>query len=310
MPLTKGLCMKTLGLFVAGLLALSTAAAAGAQDLTGTLRRIKDTGTFTMGAPDSNVPFAYLDDKQQHIGYSIDLCMKIASALQKRLGLDKLTVIVRSVTNTTRIPLVQNGSIDIDCDSATNTAARQAQVAFAPTNFIATARLVAKKSSSIRTLQDMKGKTIVSTAGSSNLEQIVQLNRDDHLDMKIISSKDHAEGFLTMATGRAAAFAMDDILVAALIANSKDPGDYAMTTDALLVEPSGFIIKRDDPAFKQAVDEILAGVYKSGEINAVYGKWFTSPIPPKGINLNFPMTDRLKAAFANPTDSSDPAHYQ
>lgn len=302
--------MKTLKLLIVGLFAFSAIATVNAQELTGTLKKIKDTGRLTLGGPDSNVPFSYLDDNQKHIGYSLDLCMKIAAALQKQLGMAKLNINVRSITSTTRIPLIQNGSIDIDCDSATNTAKRGEQVAFAPTDFIATARLVAKKSSNIHTLQDMKGKTIVSTAGTTNMEQIVQLNRDEHLDMKIISSKDHAEGFLTMATGRAVAFAMDDILVAALIANSKNPSDYAMTQDALMVEPSGFILKRDDPAFKQAVDSALSDIYKSGEINAIYNKWFMSPIPPKGINLNFPMSDRLKAVFTHPTDSSDPTHYQ
>jgi glutamate/aspartate transport system substrate-binding protein len=281
-----------------------------AEELTGTLKKIKDTGTLTLGAPDSNIPFAYLDDKQQHVGYSIDLCMKIAAALQKQLGMDKLNVEVRSVTTSTRIPLIQNGSIDIDCDSATNTAERQKQVAFAPTDFIATARLVAKKASNIHTLKDMKGKTIVSTAGSSNMEQIVQLNRDEKLGMTIISAKDHAQGFLTMATGRAVAFAMDDILVAGLIANSKNPDDYAITDEVLLVEPSGFILRRDDPAFKHAVDAALSNIYHSSEITTIYNKWFMSPIPPKGINLNLPMSERLKAVFANPTDSSDPNHYK
>lgn len=281
-----------------------------AEELSGTLKKIRDTGTLVLGAPDSNVPFAYLDDKQQHVGYSIDLCMKIADGLQRQLSMSKLNVQVRSVTNTTRIALIQNGSIDIDCDSATNTAERQKQVAFAPTDFIATARLVAKKSSNIHSLNDMKGKTIVSTAGSSNIRQIVELNRDRHLGMTIISAKDHAEGFLTMATGRAVAFAMDDILVAALVANSKNPDEYAITDEVLLVEPSGFILRRDDPAFKRAVDTALSHVYQSSEIDAIYNKWFMSPIPPKGINLKLPMSDRLKAVFAHPTDSSDPNDYK
>lgn len=292
------------------LLAFAGVQVAHAQALTGILKKIKDTGTLTLGAPDSNIPFAYLDDKQEHIGYSLDLCMRIADQLKKQLQMSTLKVVVRSVTDATRIPLIQNGSIDIDCDSATNTAARQKQVAFAPTDFIATARLVAKKSSNIHSLQDMKGKTIVSTAGSSNIQQIVELNREQKLGMRIISAKDHAEGFLTMATGRAAAFAMDDILVAGLIANSKNPSDYEITKDALMVEPSGFLLNRNDAAFKAAVDNALSAIYKSGEIDAIYNKWFMSPIPPKGINLNFPMTPGLKAAFANPSDSSNPAHYQ
>jgi glutamate/aspartate transport system substrate-binding protein len=289
----------------AGLLAT----VAQAQDLTGTLKKVKDTGTLTLGVRDSSIPFSYLDDKQSYQGYSIDLCMKAATAIQKKLGMTALNIKMVPVTSATRIPLIANGTIDLSCGSATNNLERQKQVAFAPTMFVTANRLLAKKSSNIKTLADMKGKTIVSTSGTSNLKQITALNGERNLDMKILTAKDHAEAFLMVETGRAVAFAMDDILLASLAASSKAPSDYSITADALSVEPYGIIERRDDPQFKKVVDDALAAVYKSDEINRIYSKWFLSPIPPKGINLNVPMSAELKKAFAHPTDSGDPATY-
>ncbi len=285
------------------------ATAAQAQELTGTLKKVKDSGTLTLGVRDSSIPFSYLDDKQSYQGYSIDLCMKAASAIQKKLGLTALNIKMVPVTSATRIPLIANGTIDMSCGSATNNLERQKQVSFAPTMFVTANRLLAKKSSNIKTLDDMKGKTIVSTSGTSNLKQVTELNGERHLDMKILTAKDHAEAFLMVETGRAVAFAMDDILLASLAASSKAPADYTITADALSVEPYGIILRRDDPDFKKVVDAALAAVYQSDEINRIYSKWFLSPIPPKGINLNVPMSAELKKAFAHPTDSGDPAAY-
>lgn len=289
----------------AGLLA----GAVQAAELTGTLKKIKDTGTITLGVRDSSIPFSYLDDKQSYQGYSIDLCMKAATTIQKQLGMTALNVKMVPVTSATRIPLISNGTIDLACGSATNNAERQRVVAFAPTMFITSNRLLAKKSSGIKTLADMQGKTIVSTSGTSNLRQITGLNSERNLGMRILTAKDHAEAFLMVETGRATAFAMDDILLFSLAASSRTPSDFAISDEALSVEPYGIIERRDDPAFKTAVDTALAKVYTSGEINKIYAKWFLSPIPPKGINLNVPMSAELKAAFAKPTDSADPAAY-
>jgi glutamate/aspartate transport system substrate-binding protein len=299
-----------LSTFIAVLLGAGMIAAGAQAQESGTLKKIKETGTLTLGVRDSSIPFSYLDDKQSSVGYSIDLCMKAASAIQKHLGLSKLNIKMVPVTSATRIPLIANGTIDLSCGSATNNLERQKQVAFAPTMFITATRLLAKKSSNIKSLADMKGKTIVSTSGTSNLKLIVGLNSERQLGMNILTAKDHAEAFLMVETGRAVAFAMDDILLASLAASSKSPGDYAITSEALSVEPYGIIQRRDDSEFKKVVDTALANVYKSGEINHVYAKWFQSPIPPKGINLNVPMSKELKAAFANPTDSGDPAHYK
>lgn len=284
-------------------------AAAHAEDLTGTLKKVKDSGALTLGVRDSSIPFSYLDDKQSYQGYSIDLCMKAATAVQKKLGLTALNIKMVPVTSATRIPLIANGTIDMSCGSATNNLERQKQVSFAPTMFVTANRLLAKKSSNIKSLDDMKGKTIVSTSGTSNLKQITELNGERHLDMKILTAKDHAEAFLMVETGRAVAFAMDDILLASLAASSKVPADYTITADALSVEPYGIILRRDDPQFKKVVDDALAAVYQSDEINRIYSKWFLSPIPPKGINLNVPISAELKKVFAHPTDSGDPAVY-
>lgn len=280
-----------------------------AQELTGTLKKIKDTGTITLGVRDSSIPFSYLDDKQSYQGYSIDLCMKIVTAVQKQLGLTSLNVKMNPVTSATRIPLMANGTVDLECGSTTNNLERQKQVAFAPTTFVTANRLLAKKSSNINSLDDMKGKSLVSTSGTSNLKQVTSLNGERNLGMNIMAAKDHAEAFLMVETGRAVAFAMDDILLASLAASSKSPNDYAITKEALSVEPYGIMLRREDAQFKKAVDTAIENVMKSGEINRIYTKWFMSPIPPKNINLNVPMSDQLKMVIAKPTDSGDPAAY-
>lgn len=276
---------------------------------TGTLKKIKDTGSITLGVRDSSIPFSYLDDKQSYQGYSIDLCLKVVTAIQKQLGLTALDVKLNPVTSATRIPLMANGTIDLECGSTTNNLERQKQVSFAPTTFVTANRLLSKKASGINSLADMKGKSIVSTSGTSNLKQITLLNGEKNLGMNIMTAKDHAEAFLMVETGRAVAFAMDDILLASLAASSKSPADYTITKEALSVEPYGIMLRRDDPAFKKAVDAAIVGVFKSGEINRIYAKWFQAPIPPKGISLNWPLTEQLQAVITKPTDSGDPAAY-
>jgi glutamate/aspartate transport system substrate-binding protein len=235
--------------------------------------------------------------------------MKIVTSVQKELGMTSLNVKLNPVTSATRIPLMANGTVDLVCGSATNNLERQKQVAYAPTTFVTANRLLSKKSSNIKTLADMKGKSLVSTSGTSNLKQLVQLNGEQNLGMNIMTAKDHAEAFLMVETGRAVAFGMDDILLASLAASSKSPADYSITTDALSIEPYGIMLRRDDPAFKKSVDTAVTNLFKSGDINRIYAKWFQSPIPPKGINLNIPMSEQLKAVIANPTDSGDPAAY-
>lgn len=280
-----------------------------AQSLTGTLKKIKDTGTITLGHRESSMPFSYYDDKQQVIGYAMDLCGRIVDAVKKELKLDKLDVKLNPVTSATRIPLIANGTVDLECGSTTNNLDRQKQVSFTITHFVTANRFVSKKSANLKTVDDLKGKTIVSTSGTTNIKQITEIGAQKNLGLNILAAKDHAEAFLMVETGRAVAFVMDDILLYSLVANAKAPGDYAISADALSVEPYGIMLRRDDAPFKKVVDAAMTDTYKGGAINAIYEKWFLKPVPPKSINLNVPMSASFKKVVANPTDSGDPAAY-
>ncbi len=286
------------------------AAAASAQEPAGTLAKIKRTGQVVLGVRDGSIPFSYLDDKQQYQGYSVDLCLKVVEHLKTQLAMPGLKVAYNPVTSANRIPLMANGTIDLECGSTTNNAERQQQVAFAPTMFVISSRLLAKKSANIQTLDDMKGRVLVATAGTTTLKQMTILNNERKLGMKILIGKDHPESFLMLETGRAEAEANDDILLAAQVATSKAPVDFAVSKEAMSVEPYGIMMRKNDMPFKKSVDEALRKVYQSDEIQRIYKKWFMSPIPPRGVNLNFPMPATLKAVLAKPTDSPDPAAYR
>jgi glutamate/aspartate transport system substrate-binding protein len=281
-----------------------------AQALTGTLAKIKDSGAITLGFRDSSVPFSYLDDNQKPIGYAMDLCYKIVDAVKANLKLDKLDVKLNPVTSATRIPLIANGTVDLECGSTTNNLDREKQVSFTITHFVTANRFVSKKSANLKTVDDLKGKTIVSTSGTTNIKQITEIGAQKHLDLNIIAAKDHAEAFLMVETDRAAAFVMDDILLYSLVATSKSPADYVINADALSVEPYGIMLRKDDAPFKAVVDAAMTNIYKSGAINAIYDQWFLKPIPPKSINLNVPMSASFKKVVANPTDTGDPAWYK
>jgi glutamate/aspartate transport system substrate-binding protein len=280
-----------------------------AQDLTGTLKKVKDTGTITLGHRESSLPFSYYDDRQQVVGYAMDLCARIVDGVKNELKLAQITTRLNPVTSATRIPLMANGTIDLECGSTTNNLERQKQVSFTITHFVTANRFVSKKSANLKTVDDLKGKTIVSTSGTTNIKQITELGAQKGLNLNILAAKDHAEAFLMVETGRAAAFVMDDILLYSLVAGSKAPQDYVISTDALSVEPYGIMLRREDAPFKKVVDQAMTATYKSGAINPIYEKWFLKPIPPKNINLNVAMSDAFKKVIANPTDSGDPAAY-
>ena len=295
--------MKFVNRFVLGLLAVGIATAASAQDLTGTLKKIKDTGSITIGYRESSIPFSYLDDKQQPIGYAMDLCMKVVDAVKADLKMPNLKLNLQPVTSSNRIPLLQNGTIDMECGSTTNSVARQQQVSFGPTYFVINVSAAVKKSSGVKTLADLNGKTISTTSGTTAVPLLKQYEKTKSADIKEIYGKDHAESFLLLTQDRVAAFVMDDILLAGQIANAASPGDYMILKDeSLRTEPYSMMIRKDDPQFKALVDKTIGGVMKSGEINKIYAKWFTSPIPPKNINMNFPETPAIKEAFKNPND--------
>jgi glutamate/aspartate transport system substrate-binding protein len=290
--------------------ALVATPAATAQELTGTLKKIKDTGAITLGHRDASIPFSYFDDKQQAVGYAMDLCYKIVDGVKAELKMPNIQVKLNPVTSSTRIPLMANGTIDLECGSTTNNLERQKQVSFTITHFVTANRFVSKKAANLHRLEDLKGKTVVSTSGTTNMKQITELNAQKNLGITILPAKDHAEAFLMVDTGRAVAFVMDDILLYSLVANSKNPADWVISDAPLSVEPYGIMLRRDDAPFKKVVDTAMTNVYKSGEINKIYEKWFLKPVPPKGINLNLPMSGPFKKVVANPTDSGDPAAYE
>ena len=285
---------------VAGASLLS--AGAQAQELTGTMKKIKETGSITVGNRESSIPFSYLDDKQQPIGYAMDLCLKVVEAVKAELKMPNLKVTFQPVTSSNRIPLLQNGTIDMECGSTTNSVARQQQVSFGPTYFVINVTAAVKKTSGVNAIADLNGKTVSTTSGTTAVPLIKQYEKAKGADVKEIYGKDHAESFLLLADDRAVAFIMDDILLAGQIANSKAPADYKILNESLRQEPYGPMLRKDDTQFKALVDKTLSAVMKSGEIEKIYAKWFMSPIPPKGINLNFPMTAPIKDAFANPND--------
>jgi glutamate/aspartate transport system substrate-binding protein len=281
---------------------LAVALPAAAQDLTGTLKKIKETGTIAIGHRESSIPFSYLDDKQQPVGYAMDLCMKIVEAVKADLKMPNLKVTLQPVTSANRIPLMQNGTIDLECGSTTNSVERQKQVAFGPTYFVINVTAAVKKDSGIRSLAELNGRTISTTSGTTAVPLMKKYEKTASVDVKEIYGKDHAESMQLLATGRAAAFVMDDILLAGQIANQQNPGDFFIIPESLRQEPYSMMLRRDDPQFKALVDRAVGAVMKSGEINQIYAKWFTSPIPPRGVNLNFQMTPPIKEAFANPND--------
>jgi len=299
---------RTIQFILAALASAALAAPAAAQE--GTLKKVKDGGSITIGHRDASIPFSYYDDKQQVVGYAVDLCLRIVDAVKKDLKMPNLKVNYQLVTSANRIPLMANGTIDLECGSTTNNLARQEQVGFTITHFVTANRWIAKKSAKINKLADLKGKTIVSTAGTTNLKQITEINAAQNLGMNIISANGHPEAFQMVETGRAVAFVMDDILLYSLAAQSSKPKDYMISAEALSVEPYGIMVRKGDTEFKKVVDAAMTNIYKSGQINAIYQKWFLKPVPPKGINLNVPMSAQFKKVVANPTDSGDPAVYK
>ncbi len=269
----------------------------------GTLKKIRDTGVIKIGHRDASIPFSYLDDKQQPIGYGVDICLKIADAIKANLKLPNLKVEFVPVTSQTRIPILTGGNIDVECGSTTNSIERQKQVSFAPTYFMTGTKIVVKKSSGIKSYDDLKGKTVVFTQGTTNERAMKAYNDAKNLGINFVPSKDHAESFLAVETGRAVAFPMDDILLYSLVASAKTPSDYVVIGEFLSDDPYAIMMRKDDAEFKKLVDATVSNLYKSGEINKIYSKWFQSNIPPKGINLNFSMSDGLKEAIKNPNDT-------
>ncbi|CAG9243923.1 glutamate/aspartate ABC transporter substrate-binding protein [Burkholderia sp. AW33-5] len=288
-------------LMVAALCAF--ASGAHAQE-TGTLKKIKDTGVIALGHRESSIPFSYYDQNQQVVGYSRDFQMKVVDAVKKKLNLPNLQVKNIPVTSQNRIPLVQNGTVDIECGSTTNNTERQQQAAFSDTIFVIGTRLMTKKDSGVKDFADLKGKTVVTTAGTTSERLLRKMNNDKQLGMNIISAKDHGDSFNTLESGRAVAFMMDDALLAGERAKAKQPGEWVIVGTPQSEEAYGCMMRKGDADFKKVVDDAISQVEKSGEAAKIYAKWFENPIPPKGLNLNFPLSDSMKKLYANPNDKA------
>jgi glutamate/aspartate transport system substrate-binding protein len=285
--------------FAAAALACALAIPATAQELSGTLKKIKDSGSITIGHRETSIPFSYLDEKQQPIGYSMDICAAVIEEVKKELGLATLAVKYNPVTSQTRIPLMANGTIDLECGSTTNTLTRQKQVSFAPITFITGTKLLVKKSAKVKSYKDLKGKTVVVTQGTTNERVIKALSDKDNLGIKFLNAKDHAESFLTVESGRAVAFSMDDILLYGLVAKAKNPKDYDVVGDYLSYDPYGLMYRVNDDAFGVVIRRAIARLFGepgqcNGPIKGLYKKWFVDKLP-SGESLNLPMSALLEA---------------
>ncbi len=280
---------------IAFLVILAGAFVAQAAELTGTLKKINDNGTIALGVRDASIPFSYLDDKQESVGYSVDLCLKVVDAVKDELN----------------IPLIANGTVDIECGSTVNNIERQKQVAFSVTTFVVNTKLIVKKNGPVHAFADMKGRAIAVTSGANTVQKIAELNSQRGLGMTMLNGQDHNGSFLLLESDRAAAFAEDDILLAGLAANSKTPDAYRLVEiDGMAADPYALMLRRDDPQFKALVDRALVAAFKSGAAETMYKKWFTQPIPPRGVTLNFPMSEQLRRVLRSPTDSGDPKDYR
>jgi glutamate/aspartate transport system substrate-binding protein len=269
-----------------------------------TLAKIKSSGVITLGIRETAVPFSYYDDNQHVVGYSADLCALVVSAVKQKLNLPNLVVKELPTSPLSRLPLIMNGTVDLECGSTTNNLTRQKQVAFSDTTFIISTRLMVKKNSGIKDFGDLVGKNVVTTAGTTPEQILREMNNKNNMHMNIISAKDHTESFMTLSTGRASGFFIDDALLYGQKAKSPDANDYEIVGKPQSFEAYALVLRKDDPKFRAFVNETLAAAMKSGKTTELYKKWFTSPIPPNGMNLNFPMSDRLRDAFANPNDKA------
>lgn len=289
--------MKKLALALAAVMACGAANVATAAD---TLAKIKSAGKIVIGTRDSSAPLAYTIGDGKYVGYHVDVCLKIADAIKANLKAPTLPVEYTVVTSANRVPLVQNGTVDMECGSTTNNTARQAQVAFAPTTFVTNVRTAVKANSGITSVEQLNGKTVATTTGTTSVQLLRK--KASKIDFKELFGKDHADSFLLLESGRADAFVMDDNILAGLIVNSKAPAEFKIVGESLSEEPIAIMIPKDDPAYKKVVDDAVGGLMKSGELAKIYDKWFSAPIPPRNATVGMAMSASLKEAIATPND--------
>jgi glutamate/aspartate transport system substrate-binding protein len=267
-----------------------------------TLEKIAERGSIVLAYRESSVPFSYLEGPGKPIGFGVEVANKVAEAVRQATGKKDVRIEYQAVTSQNRVPLVANGSVDLECGSTTNNAARAKEVAFAVNYFYASSRLLVKKSTGIQKLGDLAGKAIATTTGTTTFGQLRKLSLEKNLNLSVVPAKDHADGFLLLESGRAQAFAMDDILLAGLMLNAKNPEDFTIVGEPLQFEAYACMLRKDDPAFKKLVDTTLTSMMKSGEFEKLYKKWFMSPIPPRQRSLGLPISDRLRDQLKSPTD--------
>ncbi len=303
--------MKTFAT-ISAVVALSAIAHLAQAEGASRLDKIRETGTITLGHPETSVPFAYLDGNQKPVGYTVEICEEVVKHIKTAMNLPSLQVRYNPTTSATRIPLLANGTIDLECGNTTNKIDRHKFVAFAPTTFVAQVVLLARKDGGVdvNDPSSFRGKAIAAQAGGQTFKRISQINAEGNYGIQVIGAKDTGETFLMVQTGRAAGSANDDGLAYGSVASSKNPDDFVIGTKSLEMAPYGIMEPKDDPAFKKVVDEAVLDLIKSGKVAAIYEKYFNSPIPPHHINLKYPMSDALKRALAHPTDSGDPAVYE
>jgi glutamate/aspartate transport system substrate-binding protein len=284
------------------IVAATVALTVNAQDLTGTLKKIKDSGTITLGTRESSGALAYTLGDGKYVGFHTEMADRIAKDLQRDLKMPKLDVKYQPVTSQNRIPLVQNGTVDLECGSTTNNAARQKDVAFAMTTYVEEGRIVVKANSGITGIAGLAGKTIATTTGTTSVQTLRKNKRATGMEFKELFGKDHSDSFLLLESGRADAFVMDGQILAGLVSKSKNPADYKILGEVLSVEPIACMMRKDDPAFKKAVDDSIKAMVKSGDLAKLYDKWFVQPIPPANTKVGLPLSDATKNAWNSPND--------
>jgi glutamate/aspartate transport system substrate-binding protein len=289
--------MKTT-VFTVAISALLAATAVQAD----TLAKIKETSSVAMGVRESSGALSYTLGDGKYAGYHVEICQRVLADVQKKLGLAKLDIKYQPVTSANRIPLVQNGTVDIECGSTTNNATRQKDVSFAVTTYVEEVRIAVKANSGITSIAQLKDRNVATTTGTTSVQLLRKHERANGIDFKEVFGKDHADSFLLMESGRADAFVMDGQILAGNIAKSKSPADFKIVGEVLSVEPIAIMLRKDDPAFKAAVDDSIKAMMKSGEIGKLYDKWFMQPIPPTNTRVALPLSDATKMAWANPND--------
>ena len=282
--------------------AIALAANAAQAQATDTLKKIKDSGSATMGVRESSGALSYTLGDGKYTGFHYEVCQKVLADVQKQLGLAKLEIKYQPVTSQNRIPLVQNGTVDLECGSTTNNATRQKDVAFAPTLYVEEVRIAVKANSGITSIANLTGKTVATTTGTTSVQLLRKHERANNADIKELMGKDHSDSFLLLESGRADAFVMDGQILAGLISKAKAPADYKIVGEVISVEPIGIMYRKDDAAFKKAVDDSIKAMAKSGDVAKLYDKWFLQAIPPTNTKVGLPASELTKAAWANPTD--------